>query len=45
MRVDGAPNNLTVILSERFSLVAKIHNLSRADEGEVQGVEEEEQPF
>lgn len=43
--VDGAADHLAVVLPELRSLVAELNDLSGADEGEVERVEEEEQPL
>lgn len=42
VRVDGAADNLTASTAELVSPVAEGHDLSGADECEVQGVEEED---
>lgn len=45
VRVDGASDHLAVVLLELGSLVAELHDFGGADEGEIQRVEEEEQPL
>lgn len=45
VRVDGGANDLAVVVSEVLGLVAEVDDFSGADEGEVKGVEEEQQPL
>ena len=45
MRIDGAAHDLAVVLPEGFSMVAELNDFGWADEGEVERVEEEQQPF
>lgn len=45
VRIDGASNDFASILPELFSLVAELNNFCGTDEGEVEGVEEQQQPL
>jgi hypothetical protein len=45
MRVDGASDHFAIVLSEVLGLVAELNNLGWADEGEIERVEEEQQPL
>ena len=43
--VNGAAYNLAAVFPEGLGVVAEVHDFGGADEGEVEGVEEEEQPL
>lgn len=45
MRVNGASDHFAIVLSEVLGLVAELNNFGGADEGEIEGVEEEQQPL
>lgn len=45
MRVNRAANNLAVVLSKGFGVIAELYNLSGAYECEIEWIEEEQQPF
>jgi hypothetical protein len=43
--VDGAADDFAAVLAEVLGLVAELDDFGGADEGEVEGVEEEQQPL